>query len=108
MIAHRGAQLVAFAQAGTGLVRVGLGDRRAHLEQGGRDQGRGADLAGQLECFARQRDPSGRVTGEHVVGHSAGEFDGGVGKVAAGPRETSGLFGEAGGVGEGAGSGSDV
>ena len=108
LIAERGAELAAFAQAGAGLVGVGLGDGRAHLEQGGRDQGRGADLAGQRERFVRQRDRSGRVTGEQVTGHGEGELDGGVGEVAAGPRETSGLFGEAGGVGERAGSNRDV
>ena len=52
VVAERGAELAAFAQAGAGLFGVGVGDGRAHGEQGGRDQGRGADLAGQRERFA--------------------------------------------------------
>jgi hypothetical protein len=35
-----------------------------------------------------------------VIGHRHGEVDGGVGEVAAGLRETGGLFSQAGGVGE--------
>ena len=68
LVAERGAEFAAFAQAGTGLAGVGAGDGPAHLEQGCRDQGRGADLAGQHERFAGQRDRRGRVTGEHVIG----------------------------------------
>ena len=87
LVAERGAELAAFAQAGAGLFGVGVGDGRAHGEQAGRDEGRGADLAGQRERFAGQRDRRGRVTGEQVIGHGDGELDGGVGEVAAGPRD---------------------
>jgi hypothetical protein len=61
-------------------------DGRAHGEQAGRDEGRGADLAGQRERLVRQRDRAGRVTGEQVTGRGEGELCGGVGEVAAGPR----------------------
>ena len=87
LIAERGAELAAFAQAGAGLAGIGFGDGRADGEQAGRDQGRGADLAGQRECLARQRDGCGRVTGEQVIARGDAELDGGVGEVAAGPRD---------------------
>src|SRR5262249_56482838 len=70
-----------------------------HGEQAGRDQGRGSNLAGQCERFVRQRDRSRRVTGEDVIARGDNELEGGVGGVAAGPRQTGGLFGEAGGGG---------
>ena len=57
LVAERGAELAAFAQAGAGLVGVGVGDGRAHGEQAGRDQGRGADLAGQRERLAAPAGP---------------------------------------------------
>jgi hypothetical protein len=53
--AERGAELQAFAQAGTSAVGVVLGDSRADGEQACGDERRGADLAGQRERFARQR-----------------------------------------------------
>jgi len=53
LVAERGAELPALAQAGAGLFGVGLGDRRAHGEQAGGDEGRGAGLAGQRECLTR-------------------------------------------------------
>ena len=46
LIAERGAELAAFAQAGAGLVRVGAGEGGADDEQAPGDQGGGADLAG--------------------------------------------------------------
>ena len=85
-----------------------LGDGRAHGEQAARDEGRGAGLAGERDCLVRQRDRRGCVTDDQVIGHGDGEVDGGVGEVAARPRETGGLFGQAGGVGERAGSDRDV
>jgi len=69
-----------------GAGRAGPVDGRAHGEQAGRDEGRGADLAGQRERLVRQRDRAGRVTGEQVTGRGEGELCGGVGEVAAGPR----------------------
>ena len=68
---------------------VGVSDGQAHGEQAGRYQGRGAGLAGQRERFVRQRDRPRRITDEHVTGYGDGEFEGGVGEVAAGPRLTS-------------------
>jgi hypothetical protein len=53
VIAERGVELAAFAQAGAGLFGVGAGDGRADGEQAGSDEGRGADLAGQRKRFAR-------------------------------------------------------
>src|SRR5690348_11809713 len=93
LVAERGAELAALAQAGAGLAGVGVGDGQAHGEQAARDEGRGADLAGERECFAGQRDRAGRVAGKHAGGHGDGELNGGVRQVAAGPREISGLFG---------------
>ena len=61
MVAERRAELAAFAQAGAGLFGVGAGDGRAHGEQAGRDEGRGAGLAGQRERFPGERDGRGRV-----------------------------------------------
>jgi len=98
LITEVGAEFAAFPQAGPGLDEIGPGDGRAHGEQVGRDQGRGADLAGQRERSVRQRDRAGHVIGEQVSGHGDGELSGGVGEVAAGLRDTGGLFGEAGGV----------
>ena len=43
-----------------------------------------------------------------MTGRGEGELSGGVGEVAAGPRDAGGLFGEAGGVGERAGGGRDI
>jgi hypothetical protein len=108
LIAERRAELAAFAQAGAGFAGVGAGDGQAHGEQAGRDEGRGADLAGQRECLVRQRDCPWRVIDEHVIGRGDGELEGGVGEVAAGPRETSGLFGEARGIAKRAGSVGEV
>ena len=108
LIAERGAELAAFAQAGPGLAGVGLGDGRAQSEQASRDEGRGAGLAGERECLVRQPDGPGVITDEQVIGHGEGKFDGGVGEVAAGPRDASDLFGEAGGVGERAGGNRDA
>jgi hypothetical protein len=108
LIADCRAELAAFAQAGAGLFGVSLDDGRAYLEQGGGDECRGAELAGQRECFVRQRDPAGRVISEHVAGHCHRKLDGRIGEVAACPRDTGGLFGEAGGVREGADSNRDV
>ena len=108
MVAERGAELAAFAQAGACLFGVGAGDGRAQGEQAGRDQGRGAGLAGQRERLPGERDGCGRVIDEQVIRRGVGELDGGVGQVAAGPREIGALFGEAGGVGERAGSKRDV
>jgi hypothetical protein len=53
-------------------------------------------------------DGCGCVTGEYVIARGDAEVKGGVGEVAAGSRVTGGLFGEAGGVGERAGSGRDI
>ena len=64
LIAERRAELETFAEAGTSVAGVGLGDGRAHGEQAGRDERRGADLASERECFARQRYRLGRITGE--------------------------------------------
>jgi hypothetical protein len=108
LIVERRAELEAFAQAGSSAVGVSLGDGRADGEQAGGDERRGADMASERECFARQRDRSARVTDEQAVARGAGELDGGVGEVAAGPRDSGGLFGEAGGVGKRAGSKRDV
>jgi hypothetical protein len=88
VVAERHAELPAFAQAGTGLAGVGLGDGRADGEQAGRDQGRGAGLAGQRERLVRRRDRAGRVTDEQVIGCGYGEVDGGIGEIATGPRDT--------------------
>src|SRR5690348_10561046 len=108
LVAERGAELEAFAQAGTGLARVGVGDGQAHGEQAARDEGRGADLAGERERFAGQRDRAGPVADKHAIGYSDRELSGGVRRVAAGARETSRLFGQAAGVFERAGSVRDV
>ena len=98
LITEVGAELAAFPQAGAGLAEISPGEARAHGEQAGRDQDRGADLAGERERLVRERDRAGQVIGEQVSGHGEGELSGGVGEVAAGPRQTGGLFGEAGGV----------
>ena len=66
--------------------------------------GPGADLAGERECLVRQRGRRGRVTGQHLIGRGDGKLEGGVGEVAAGPRDPGGLFGEAAGVSERAGN----
>jgi hypothetical protein len=66
------------------------------------------DLASERECLACERDRFGRVTDEHAVGYGDGELDGGVREVAAGPRETGCLFGQAAGVFERAGRVRDV
>ena len=52
--------------------------------------------------------PPARVTDEQVTGRGAGELEGSIGEVAASPRKTSGLFGEAGSVGKRADSKRDV
>jgi hypothetical protein len=62
LIAERRAELETLAEVGAGLFGVGLGDGRAYLEQGGRDERRVADLPGQRERLAGQRDRPGRVT----------------------------------------------
>jgi len=109
LIGERLAELEALAQAGTSAVWVSLGDGRAHGEQaGGGDEGRGADLAGQSERFARQRDRPGRVTHEDLNDRGDAELEGGVGEVASGPRDAGGLFGGTGGVCERAASVGDV
>ena len=95
LVAERGAELGALTQAGTGLAGVGVGDGQAHGEQAARDEGRGADLAGERECFAGQRDRAERVAGKHAGRPGDGELNGGVRQVAAGPRETGRLFGQA-------------
>jgi hypothetical protein len=89
LVAERGAEFAAFTQAGAGLFGVGFGDGRAHGEQAGRDEGWGADLAGQRERLVRQRGGCGRITGEQVTGRGEGELSGGVGEVAAGPRDAA-------------------
>jgi hypothetical protein len=53
-------------------------------------------------------DLCGRLAGEYVASRGDREQDGCVGEVAASPRQTSGTFGEAGGVGRRAGSNPDV
>ena len=63
MVAELGAELAAFAQAGAGLAGVGAGHRHAQGKQAGRDEGRGANLAGQRERFPSERDSRGRVIG---------------------------------------------
>ena len=108
LIAERRAELEALAQAGTSAVGVGLGDGRADDEQAAGDERRFADLPGQRERLAGQRDRPGRVTDEQMTGRGAGELEGGVGEVAAGSRKTSGPLVEAGDVGESAGSKRDV
>ena len=102
LVAERGAELAAFAQAGAGLFGVGLGDGRAHSEQAVAIRAGAPIWRASGECLVRQRDGRGGVTGEQVIGHGEGELDGGVGEVTAGPGDASGLFGEPGGVGEGA------
>jgi hypothetical protein len=104
LVAERGAEFAAFAQAGTGLAGVGVADG----EQAGRDESRSADLAGERERLARQRDRPGRVIDKQATARSDGELEGGVGEVAAGPRDTGSLSGEAAGVGERAGRNRDV
>ena len=104
LIAERRAELEALAQAGAGLFGVGLGDGHADDEQAGGDEGRGADLPGQRKRLPGQRDRPGRVADEYVTARGEAEPEGGVGEVAAGPRQTSGPLVEAGGVGERAGS----
>jgi hypothetical protein len=98
LIAERRAELAAFAQTGTSPVGVSLGDGGADCEQAACDERRGTEPAGQRECFVRQRDCPRRVTDEQVIGRGDAELEGGVGEVAAGPRDASGLFVEAGGV----------
>ena len=85
VVGERGAELAAFAQAGAGLFGVGDGDGQADGEQAGRDQGPGADLAGERERFVRQRGRRGRVTDQDVIGRGDGKLEGGVGEVTAGP-----------------------
>ena len=46
LIAERGTEFAAFAQAGAGLAGIGPSDGHADGERAGGDQGRGADLAG--------------------------------------------------------------
>src|SRR5829696_1729913 len=103
-MAERRAELEAFAQVGAGPFGVSLGDGHADDEQACSDERRGADLPGQHERLAGQRDRPGRVANEYVTARSEAEKEGGVGEVAAGPRQTSGPLVEAGGVGERAGS----
>jgi hypothetical protein len=107
-VAERRAELAAFAQAGPGPAGVGDGDGHTHGEQAGCDQGRGADLAGERECLAGQRERPVHVIDEYIIGYGDGELDGGVGEVAAGPGDAGGLFGQAGGVGERAAGVGDV
>jgi hypothetical protein len=64
LMAERDAEFAAFAEAGTGLFGVGLGDGHADGEQAGRDAGGGAHLAGQRERFPRQRNRPWRITDE--------------------------------------------
>ena len=108
LIAERRAELATLAQAGAGLFGVGLGDGHADGEQAAGDERRIADLPGQRERLAGQRDRPGRVAGEYVTGRGEAELEGGVGEVAAGSRETSGPLGEAGDVGERTDSKCDV
>ena len=46
-------------------------------------EGRGADLTGERERFAGQRDRAGRVVGKHAGRPGDGELNGGVREVAA-------------------------
>jgi hypothetical protein len=102
------AELRALAQTGTSPVGVSLGDGRAYHEQGGRDERRIADLPGQRERLMGQRDCPRRVTDKQVNARGEVELEGGLGGVAASQRQTSGLFGEAGGVGKRAASNRDI
>jgi hypothetical protein len=90
LIAERRAELEALAQAGTSAVGISLGDGRADDEQAAGDERRIADLPGQRERLAGQRDRPGRVTDKQMTGRGAGELEGSVGEVAAGSRQTSG------------------
>src|SRR5438876_1084842 len=89
---------------GPGGLADGVADGQASGEQAANEEGRGADLAGEREGLAGQRDRPGRVTDKNTVGYGDGELNGGVREVAAGPREISRLFGQAAGVFERAGS----
>ena len=104
LIAERRAELEALAQVGAGLFGVGLDDGHADGEQACGDERRIADLPGQRKRLAGQRDRPGRVADKQVTARGEAELEGGVGEVAAGPRQTSGPLVEAGGVGERAGS----
>src|SRR5262249_12378731 len=95
LIAERCAELTALAQAVACSAGVAAGYGRADGEQAAGDQGGGADLVGQRECLVRQPDGFGVVTEEQVIGHGEVELDGGVGEVATGPCDASGLFGPA-------------
>ena len=108
LIAERRAELETLAQAGAGLFGVGLDDGHADGEQAAGDERRIADLPGQRERLAGQRDRPGRVADKQVTARGEAELEGGVGEVATGPGDGGGLFGEAGGVGERAGSNRDV
>ena len=108
MIAERRAELETLAQAGAGLFGVGLGDGHADGEQAAGDERRIADLPGQRERLAGQRDRPGRIADKQVTARGEAELEGGVGEVATGPGDGGGLFGEAVGVGERAGRNRDV
>ena len=100
LIAERGAELETLAQTGAGLFGVGLDDGQADGEQAAGDERRIADLPGQRERLAGQRDRPGRVADKEVTARGEAELEGGVGEVATGPSEAGGLLAEAGGVGE--------
>src|SRR5690349_21733713 len=52
LIAERGAELGALAQAGARFAGVGVGDGQANGKQAARDEGRCVDLAGERERLA--------------------------------------------------------
>jgi len=62
--------------------------------QGGRDERRIADLPGQRERLAGQRDRAGRVADKHMTGRSDAKLKGGVREVTAGSRYGGGPLGE--------------
>ena len=89
LIAERRAELETLAQAGAGLFGVGLGDGHADGEQAAGDERRIADLPGQRERLAGQRDRPGRVADKQVTARGEAELEGGVGEVATGPRKAA-------------------
>ena len=84
LIAERRAELETLAQAGAGLFGVGLDDGHADGEQAAGDERRIADLPGQRERLAGQRDRPGRVADKQVTARGEAELEGGVGEVATG------------------------